>query len=282
LTPQQNAEQEPRPPRVSVVVVSRNRADLLRKCLESVEKSEARATLQLIVVDNGSRDGAVQLEADFPAAQFIKLPKNFGLTKALNLGWRAADAEYVFFLHDDTEVSPTTAAMLADALDANPDAAAVCPLLLNESGQPAPQLGNLPPDGSWQPAQPAGAEPFPVEYPRGAALMARVYSIKAIRQIDERYGQFGADADLATQILRASKKILLVPAATVRHRDNRAYTAPERADFLLARAVFAGKYSGFGAGLQARLGSIFGPLLGFRLGELRYTVAGQKIDGTQE
>ena len=39
-----------------------------------------------------------------------RLPKNFGLTKALNLGWRAADAEYVFFLHDDTEVQPATVA----------------------------------------------------------------------------------------------------------------------------------------------------------------------------
>ncbi len=265
-----------------MVVVSRNRADLLRKCLESLEKSEGRDTLQLIVVDNGSRDGAVQLEDEFPAVQFIKLPKNFGLTKALNLGWRAADAEYVFFLHDDTEVSPATVATLAEALDANSDAAAVCPLLVDESGRPAPQLGHLPPDGSWRPADPVGVEPFGVQYPRGAALMARVYYIKAIRQIDERYGQWGSDADLAAQILRASKKILLVPAATVMHRDNRHYTPQERADFLLAQAVFAGKYSGFVAGLRARLGSVFGPLLGFRLGEVRHTIAGQKIDGTQE
>src|ERR1035438_10118382 len=35
--------------------------------------------------------------------------------------------------------------------------------------------------------------PLPVEFARGAALMVRVYFIKAIRQIDERYGQFGSD-----------------------------------------------------------------------------------------
>ena len=49
----------------------------------------------------------------------------------------------------------------------------------------------------------------------------------------------------------------------------------------LARAVFLGKYQGFGAGLQARLAAVFGPLLGFRFGELKRTIAGQKIDGTQ-
>ena len=55
----------------------------------------------------------------------------------------------------------------------------------------------------------------------------------------------------------------------------------ERADFLLSRAVFLGKYEGFGAGLQARLAAVFGPLFGFRFGELKHTLAGQKIDGTQ-
>ena len=264
-----------------MVVVSRNRAALLRRCLESLEKSEGRETLQIVVVDNGSSDGSAQLDADFPHMQFIRLPKNFGLTKAMNIGWRAADAEYVLFLHDDTEVEPGAAIRLAETLDANPNAAAACPLLVGDDGQPAPQLGNLPPDGEWLAVEASLSQPEPVEYPRGAALMMRVYVIRAVRQIDERYGQFGSDADLAVQILRASKKILLDPAARVRHHGSAAYSALERADFLLGRAVFMGKYLGFAAGLRARLAAEAGPLLSFRFGELRYTVAGQKIDGTQ-
>jgi hypothetical protein len=250
--------------------------------LESVENSEGRATLQVIVVDNGSADGSAQLEGEFPQAQFIRLPKNFGLTKALNLGWRAADAPYVFFLHDDAEVEPGTALRLADVLDASPEVAAVCPLLVDGEGHAAPQLGNLPPDGCWRPAKPAGNDPIPVEYPRGAAVMIRVIVIKAVRQIDERYGQFGGDADLAMQIQRASKKILLVPAARARHEGSAAYTAQERADFLLGRAVFLGKYRGFGAGLQARIGAVLGPLFSLRLGEFWCALGGQKIDGTQQ
>lgn len=266
---------------MSIVVVSRNRVERLRRCLESVEKSDARNSLELIVVDNGSTDGSAQLDEEFHNVQFIRLPKNFGLTKGLNLGWRAANAEYVLFLHDDTELAPPTPGLLADALDARSDASAVCPLLVNDAGKPAPQLGKLPPDGEWQPAAPPGTDPFPVEYPRGAALMVRVFVIKAIRQIDERYGQFGSDADLAAQIQRAGKKVLLVPSATARHYSQGKYAAPERADFLLGRAVFLGKYRGFGAGLQARLAAIFSPLFGFRLSEFSYTVGGKKIDGTQ-
>ena len=266
---------------MSAVVVSHNRAALLRRCLESLEASEGRDRLQVIVVDNGSSDGSAQWDAEFPKVQFVRLPKNFGLTKAMNIGWRAADAPYVFFLHDDTAVEPNTLSRLADVLDANPEAAAVCPLLVDAAGHPGPQLGDLPPDGHWRPATPAGDEPFAVQYPRGAALMMRVMLIKAIRQIDEHYGQFGGDADLAAQILKASKKILLVPAAKARHEGTQNYSTAERADFLLSRVVFLEKYRGFGAGLQARLGAIFGPLLSFKFGEFSRTVAGQKIDGTQ-
>jgi hypothetical protein len=280
LSPQTNSEEQKLPPRVSVVVVSRNRAAQLRRCLESIEASAGRSSLQVIVVDNGSSDGSAQIGDDFPNVQMIRLPKNFGLTKGLNLGWRAADAEYVFFLHDDAALEPGTIGTLAGALDANPDAAAVCPLLVDGEGRPAPQLGSLPPTGEWRAASP-GAEPAAVEFARGAALMVRVYFIKAIRQIDDRYGQFGSDADLAAEIRRASRKILLVPAARVRHEGRTQYTAIERADFLQSRAVFLGKYEGFGAGIKARIASVLGPLFGFRLGELKYTISGQKIDGTQ-
>ena len=260
LTPAKHSGQEKPAPRVSAVVVSHNRSALLRRCLESLE---------------------AQWDAEFPKVQFVRLPKNFGLTKAMNIGWRAADAAYVFFLHDDTAVEPATIGRLAEVLDGNPEAAAVCPLLVDAEGRPAPQLGSLPPDGNWRPAEPAGEDLIAIEYPRGAALMMRVFLIKAIRQIDEHYGQFGGDADLAAQILKASKKILLVPAARARHQGRDGYSTAERADFLLSRAVFLEKYRGFGAGLKARMAAIFGPLLAFRLGEFRNTVAGQKIDGTQ-
>ena len=263
-----------------MAVVSHNRADRLRKCLESLERSEGRERLQLIVVENGSRDASAQVVEEFPNVQLIRLPKNFGLTKGLNLGWRAADAEYVLFLHEDTEVEAGAVARLADALDADATAAAVCPLLVDGDGNPAPQLGSLPPDGEWRIAEPS-SQPVAVEYPLGAALMARVFLIKAIRQIDERYGQFGGDADLAAQILRARKKILLIPEARVCHYGGRPAEALVRADFLLGRAVFAGKYLGAVAGLRARLAAIFSPLVRLQLAEVRHTLAGQKIDGTQ-
>ncbi len=265
-----------------MVVVSHNQRDALAQCLESIDRSEGRADYQVIEIDNGSTDGSAALVDRFPAVQWTRLPKNFGLTKAWNIGWRAADAPYVLFLHADTTLEPETIRLLADALDANHEAVAVCPLLVDGEGHPVPQLGTFPPTGDWSPAVPKEEPLMRVDYPRGAALMVRVFYIKAIRQIDERYGQFGADADLAMQIRRSGRKILLVAAAHAVHQGRPAYPTLERADFLLGRAVFLGKYQGFGAGLSARLAAVFGPLCRFRLGEARYTIAGQKIDGTQQ
>ncbi len=264
------------------MVVSYNRLARLRACLESLEKSTGRERLQIVVVDNGSTDGSAQLESEFPKTQFSRLPKNFGLTKAMNIGWRAAEADYVLFLHEDTEMEPDAIERLATVLDTIAEASAVCPLLVDAEGQPAPQLGNLPPDGSWRPAQLVGEEPAAVEYPRGAALMLRAFVIKSTRQIDERYGQFGSDADLARLIRRGGRRVLLVPQARVRHYGRDGASPLLDADFLLGRAAYLSKHHGFAAGLQARLASVFGPLLGFRFGTLRYTLAGQKIDGTQQ
>ena len=187
------SEQErPRPKRVTAVVVSYERAGLLRRCLEALERQEERETIEVLVVENGSRDESTAVLEDFPQVRPIPLPRNLGLTKAMNLGWRAAEAEYVLFLHEDTELPPHGVREMAAALDARADATAVCPLLVDEEGRPAPQLGNWPPDDRWAPAGEAD-EPYGVDYPRGAAFMIRKFFCQAMRRIDERYGQWVVD-----------------------------------------------------------------------------------------
>jgi GT2 family glycosyltransferase len=174
------------------------------------------------VVENGSRDASAQVAEEFPDIQLIRLPKNFGLTKALNLGWRAADAEYVLFLHEDTEVEAGRSGA--------PGRRAGCGCRGGGGVPAAGGPGKATRAAAWLAAagwrngarpRESAPEPVAVEYPRGAALMARVFLIKAVRQIDERYGQFGGDADLAAQISPCGKKILLIPGARVRHYGDR-------------------------------------------------------------
>ena len=261
-------------------MVSHNRAALLRRCLEALEHSEDRASFHVILLDNGSTDDSTALEPEFPEIRFMRLPRNFGLTKALNIGIRSAEADYLFLLHDDAAVSPGAIRDLTAALDANPDAGAVCPLLVDDDGSPAPQAGDFPPDGVYE-SVPAGPDPVEVDYASGAALMFRIFFFKAMRQIDERYGQFGSDAELCFQIRRSGKKILVLPGARAVHHGREWTSTVREADFLLGAALFSGKHYGFLAGLKVRLGAIGGALVHFRFGELFALISGQKLDGTQ-
>lgn len=275
--------------RITALVVSRNRADLLRRCIESLERSRDRDTMEIIVVDNGSSDGSPRLESEFPGARFIKLPRNFGLTKALNIGMRAAAGEFILVLHDDTEVSPETAAALASVLESESDAGAAIPLLVDENGNPAPQVRGLPnPSNAGEPWRPADTG-RPIEYALGAAIMFRGFYLRALRQIDERYGQYGSDAELSAQVRRSGKKITLVSSVRVVHHSAPSKDGLRDADFQLGRAVFLAKRFGFLTGLKARVGAVLGALgatltfrdFGYNVSRLRFLASGQKMDGTQ-
>jgi GT2 family glycosyltransferase len=284
------------PIRVTALVVSYNRADQLRRALESLEKSTDREKLEILVADNGSTDGSAQLESDFPNVRFIRMPRNFGLTKALNIGLRSAAGALFFLLHEDTEVAPETVSILAGVFDTQTDVGAACPLLVTSDGAPAPQIAELPAPGrtavSWRPADSAHGE-HAVEYARGAAMMLRSISIRAMRQIDEKYGTYGSDAELCFQVQRAGKKVLLVPSTRVVHHGRTEQDARSRggraADGELGVGVFITKRYGLVRGLLFRVSAVlaaFGGLLTFH--DFRYHLAlfgalwgGQKIDGTQ-
>lgn len=264
---------------MSVVIVSCNRVDRLRASLSALNAGVENPAMKIIVVDNGSRDGSASLEAEFPAAQFIRLPQNFGLTKALNIGIRARDDAYVLFLHEDVEILPDAVALLRAELEQHIETGAACPLLLDEAGRPVPQARDLPSPANPDPPLRPG-KPGEIPAVSGAAIMVRRFLLNALRNVDERYGNYGSDIELSMQVRRANKKIVIVDGATAIHRPE---TSDERAEFAadrqLGTATFLGKYYGFSAKLKYRLGAILGALVTFKLGRLRYLVSGQKIDG---
>ena len=292
----ETVEEVPKPIRTTALVVSYNRADLLRKAIEALERSKDRETIEILVVDNGSTDGSAQLEVDFPNARFIRMPRNFGLTKALNVGLRSAAGEFILLLHEDTEVAFETVSMLAGILENQSDAGAACPLLVTAGGEAAPQISQLPMPGrteiEWLAADPAGGERA-VEYTRGAAIMIRSLSLRAMGKLDERYGTYGSDVEICFQVRRAGKRILLAPGTHVVHHGRPELDARTRAarvaDGKLGMAVYLKKHFGMARGLLYHISVILGALGGvvtFR--DFRYHLSlfgalsgGQKLDGTQ-
>lgn len=300
-------EPTPAPPRVTALVLSYNTAPLLRRCLAALEASQGRDQFEIIVVDNGSTDESPRLDAEFPGVTFMRLPRFFGATKALNIGMRTAVGDFIFFLVPEIVVEPNTVMALAARIESDDNVVAVCPLLVDEGGNQIPEARKLPSVEAvaayWRDpnALPAvrldpEAEVVPVDYPGRRAVMYRKFFVRALNWLDERYGEFGSDLELAFQVRRSQKKILAYPGiravATVGEVPvyEPRVLATLSADRAHGASTFAGKHFGWLAGLKVRLGATFhvlGQLLafhepGYQYRRLTALISGAKIDGNQQ
>ena len=90
---------------VSVIVVNWNTRELLRACLASAFDESPSITMEMIVVDNASTDGSVEMvEGTFPRAVLIANAENRGFAAANNQGLAIAKGRYVLLLNSDTVV----------------------------------------------------------------------------------------------------------------------------------------------------------------------------------
>jgi GT2 family glycosyltransferase len=231
--------------------------------------------LFLIAVDCGWGD-TNGLDEQFAGVRLIRLPRDFGMTKALNLGIRAAETEYIALVAPEVEITAETLNALADTLDAEPSTGAVCPLLV---GCPD-QVSDLPSKGSVEPRLRAARAGERIPRARIGAIMFRSFFLRALRNIDERYGDYGPDIELCQQVRRAGKTILIHPTATaVFHPVSVPSGAAYDADRELGISRFLSKHYGFMTGISYLIGRIFAALFNFRLAKAWLLINQTKIDG---
>jgi len=123
-------EDAPDPPGVSVVILNWNGVGLLEACLPSVVEAARRypQDCQVLVVDNGSTDGSVELiRESFPTVEALPLGDNLGFSKGCNQGVAAATHPLVVLLNNDVAVEHDFIAPLVRILQEHPDAFAVTP-----------------------------------------------------------------------------------------------------------------------------------------------------------
>lgn len=295
-------------PQVSALITSRNCINDLRRLLASLEASQERNRLEIIVVDNSSRDGSGRVDQEFEGVHVLRLQKNFGRTRALNIGTRTAKGDYLLLLEPHMEVQPETVVSLVRAFEETPGAGAVCPLTLGDKGEPELRIHQLPDSPTlaaiWRgeqefPALPAqfATEPVPAEFISRAAVLVRRDFVKGMNFFDERYGDFGPELELCFQIRQAGKKLFVLPQTTIRRHALPGWweaapspiKAQQSADFALGAARYIGKREGSMAGIKFQFSAALAALgrtltfqaPGYNARRLLYLVTGQKVDGTQ-
>ncbi len=91
-----------RRPEISAIVISFNGIRFLPDCLRTLSADLAGLSSEIIVVDNGSKDGSLDyIRETFPAVQVIANGTNLGFARAVNIGVEAAAGEYFYILNQD-------------------------------------------------------------------------------------------------------------------------------------------------------------------------------------
>ncbi len=111
-------------PKVSIVMVLYNRAELTLACLRSLLACDT-TPFEIIVVDNGSTDQTRQFLAQIDGAKILLNEHNEGFAPAVNRGAAAATGEYLLLLNNDTQVLGNSLHVAAQFLDENRDIGAV-------------------------------------------------------------------------------------------------------------------------------------------------------------
>src|ERR1700743_3155208 len=116
---------------VAVVIPSWNSAALLPALLDSL--AESGEEVELLVVDNGSGDGTLELLRERGVGH-VALPTNIGFAAAMNRGVAATSAPFVLGLNADTVIVPGAIGALSAALAADPGLGGVQPRILQMEG----------------------------------------------------------------------------------------------------------------------------------------------------
>ena len=117
-------------PLVSVVTVNYNGAELLGKLLDSL-RGQTYQPREILVVDNGSTDGSVELvQQGYPEVRLIRLDTNSGFTGGNNAGILAARGDLIALINNDAEPDRSWLEELVRTADPDPEVAAVASKIL--------------------------------------------------------------------------------------------------------------------------------------------------------
>jgi N-acetylglucosaminyl-diphospho-decaprenol L-rhamnosyltransferase len=224
---------------VSVVVVSFNTRDLLRRCLASVPLACGNLRFEILVADNESHDGSAEMvRHEFPHATLLEGHGNIGFAKANNLAFRQCRGAFLFCLNPDAEAHPGSIETLVDAMRLDPSIGYAGPRLLNPDGSHQWSAYRfhtvLSPLYSWSMLGLDRRHPrsrhcmslhhahgvdaaIDAEWLLGAALLVRREAYEACGGFDESFFLYAEEIEWCARLAAGGWRGRYLPAATVTH-----------------------------------------------------------------
>jgi N-acetylglucosaminyl-diphospho-decaprenol L-rhamnosyltransferase len=222
-------------PDLSIVIVSYNTERLLRRVLRALQAGQGKLKLQVIVIDNASSDGSVELlESEFPNVELLKNKINQGFGRANNLALPLVRGRHVLFLNTDAFVSSDTLPKTVEFLDVNKKCGVLGAKLIGEDGAlkscccyfPTPWNVGLKMTGldrffpntrfvddmSWDHASLRACDWVP-----GCFYMVRREVIETVGLFDPRYFLYCEEIDHCRSVKKAGWDVIYYPYTQIVH-----------------------------------------------------------------
>jgi GT2 family glycosyltransferase len=220
---------------LDVGIVSYRSRELLRDCLEFLRDNAPRRPMRVVVVDNDSRDGTVELVRGFPQVELIEAPRNLGFAAAMNEAIRTTAGRYFLALNPDTRVQPAVLDSLLGLMDEDPRVGICGCRLERENGSfdhaarrsfPTPlgalahftgigRRANVPRCLAQYRAP--HVERGPVDAVSGAFMLIRRQALETVGLFDEGYWLYMEDLDLCYRFSQAGWITWYEPSVAVTH-----------------------------------------------------------------
>ena len=224
---------------LSIIIVNYNVKEFLQNLLYSIEKASTNITKEVIVVDNASDDGSVNLiKEKFPSVKLIENQSNVGFGIANNQALKLANGEFLLLINPDAVVSEDTFDKMICFFKKNPDAGLAGCKILNPDGTlqlacrrsfPGPWtsfckvtgLSNLFPGSKlfarYNLTYLDIDQTYEVDAISGSFMMMRREVYEKVGGFDEHFFMYGEDLDLSYRIKQAGYKVFYVHTTQIIH-----------------------------------------------------------------
>jgi len=229
--------------KVSIIIVSHDSGTYLLQTLDSLSGAEQKEDVEIIVVDNASRDGSVaEVKRRHPGVLVLALDRNVGFAAANNRGAEKASGDYLLFLNSDTLVPQGTLEKLLDVKERHPEWGVVAPLIRYPDGSLQVSWGmdlHLYTEFFMKHFSVAwnrrrfrkkdGKTARMVDWASGACFLTARSLFEKVGGFDEEYFLYVEDADLCRRIRKLGYGVAVTAEAhIVHHRGGSVSRYPDR------------------------------------------------------